>query len=407
MNAKGNKKDFTVRIKRLFGVHPARTLGKSFLSALLAGLMLLIFTLSARAEFYEFIAEDDWTELEPELQEMSDTDPTLEQFLLAWLYKESINKKGKQTVLNAPLEGGMFIHISGSSGTIYDGEIPVFILNGKRLSNPTQVKVPEAIKQIDVQDLYTIGLVRGTKAAEYGVSDLQQKVLIVATNDWAAEHMVRKEDKGMEDALEEKKVYTDSMTMIVNHYIRSADFFMSSNTGADPATIQFKISQKDNPTSNPIYILNGREVPISRYGKIPPSLRKVRIDSLVILSEEAAAQYGERGQEGGVYLLYDQLEGEKPVGRLTAEEKKAIRSSLLVEADETEKEVQVSFNVPTTQMVKVHILDRENEVVRQLSNSWKWTGPKNFKWSYEDISAGTYTLKIEVGELVVLREIRL
>jgi len=406
MNARGNKKDFTVRIKRLFGIHPTRTIGKSFLSAFLAGLMLLIFTLSARAEFYESIAEDDWSEMESVTADTT-IDATLEQFLLAWLYKDPATK-GKHMRLNVPLEGGMSIDISGSSGTIYDGSIPIYFLNGERVDNPNQARIPSMIKDIDVQDLYTIGLIRGTKTEKYGVSDLQQKVLIVATNDWAAENIVKKEKETRRERVEEEEeVYSDSMKMIVNHYIRSNDFFMSSNTGLKPATIELKISQTDNPTSYPIYILNGKEVPINRYGKFPPSLRKVRIDSLVILSEEQAIKYGERGQEGGVFMLYDKLEGEKPIGRLTKKQKRAVESSLLIKVDALAEELEVSFNLPATKMIKVHVLDQENEEVKQLANSWKWPGEKKFNWTFKDLAKGAHKLKIEVGELVLLRNIEL
>lgn len=406
MNARGNKKDFTVRIKRLFGVQPTRTIGKSFLSALLAGLMLLVFTLSARAEFYEFLVEDDWSEVE-EITADTIVDATLEQFLLAWLYKDSA-AKGKHMTLNVPLEGGMSIDISGSSGTIYDGNIPVFFLNGQQVDNPSNNRVPSEIKNIDVKDLYTIGLIRGTKAAEYGITDLQQKVLIVATNDWAAEHIVKEEkEEKVAAAKEKEKVYTDSMSMIVNHYIRAEDFFMSSNTGRKPASIQFKISQEDNPTSYPIYILNGKEVPISRYGKFPTSFRKVKLDSLVILNDEQAAKYGARGQEGGVFLLYDQLEGEQPAGRLSRKEKRAVESSLLIKVDAVAKDLEVSFNLPVTKMIKVHVLDQENEEVKQLADSWKWAGEKKFNWKFGEETSGAYRLKIEVGELVILRDIQL
>lgn len=406
MNARGNKKDFTVRIKRLFGIHPTRTIGKSFLSAFLAGLMLLIFTLSARAEFYEFIAEDDWSEME-QLTADTTIDATLEQFLLAWLYKDPATK-GKHMVLNVPLEGGMSINISGSSGTIYDGNIPIFFLNGQQVDNPSNIKVPSAIKNIDVKDLYTIGLIRGTKAVEYGITDLQQKVLIVATNDWAAEHIIKEEkEEKVEETTEKKKVYTDSMSMIVNHYIRAADFFMSSNTGRKPASIQFKISQEDNPTSYPIYILNGKEVPISRYGKFPSSFRKVKIDSLVILNEEQAAKYGARGKEGGVFLLYDQLEGEQPIGRMSRKEKRAIESSLLIKVDNIAQELEVSFTLPTTKMIKVHVLDQESEEVKRMTDSWTWPGEKKFNWKFGEEASGSYRLKVEVGELVMLRDIKL
>ncbi len=406
MNARGNKKDFTVRIKRLFGVQPARSLGKSFLSALLAGIMLLVFTLSARAEFYESLAEEDWSEVE---KVGADTaiNATLEQFLLAWLYKDPI-MKGKKITLNVPLEGGMSIDISGSSGTIYDGSIPVFFLNGQRVENPGELKVPEAIKNIEAKDLYKIGLIRGTKAAEYGISDLQQKVLIITTTDWAADNIVKeeKEDRGASTA-KKKKVYTDSMSMIVNHYIRADDFFMSSNTGRKPASIQLKISQEDNPTSYPIYILNGKEVPISRYGKFPPSFRKVKIDSVVILNDEQAVRYGARGQEAGVFLLYDQLEGKQPVGRMSRKEKRALESSLLIKVDNLAKELEVSFNLSTTKMIKVHVLDQENEEVKQMTDSWTWPGEKKFNWNFGEEVSGAYRLKIEVGELVMLRDIKL
>lgn len=408
MNARGNKKDFTVRIKRLFGVQPARSLGKSFLSALLAGIMLLVFTLSARAEFYEFLAEEDWSEVE-KVEADTTFDATLEQFLLAWLYKEPIIE-GKHMVLNVPLEGGMSIDISGSTGTIYDGDNAVFFLNGERVANPTNARVPAAIKAIDVKDLYKIGLVRGTKAAEYGISDLQQKVLIITTNDWAAEHIVKEEEEEKEVAAvapEKEKIFTDSMSMVVSHYIRADDFFMTSNTGRKPASIQFKITQEDNPTSYPIYILNGKEVPISRYGKFPPSFRQVKLDSVVILNGAQAAKYGARGQEGGVFLLYDELEGEKPVGRMSRKEKRAVESSLLIKVDALAKELEVTFDLPTTNMIKVHVLDQENEEVKQMADSWKFPGQKQFNWKFGTEVSGTYRLKVEVGELVMLRDIKL
>lgn len=406
MNARGNKKDFTVRIKRLFGIHPTRTIGKSFLSAFLAGLMLLIFTLSARAEFYEFIAEDDWSEKELVTTDTT-VNATLEQFLLAWLYKDPATK-GKHMKLNVPLEGGMFIDISGSSGSIYDGGIPVFILNGERVANPGKAKVPGAIKDINVLDLYTIGLIRGTKATEYGISDLQQKVLIVATNDWAAENLaVEEETPPVSEKKEAPKVHTDSMRMEVKHYIRNDDFFLTSQTGRKPASIQFKISQEDNPTSYPIYVLNGKEVPINRYGKFPPSLRKVLIDSLVILSNEHAAKYGERGQEAGVFLLYDSLEGDQPVGRLTRKEKRTIESSLLIKIDNVAKDLEVGFDLPTSKNVVIEVLDQENEMVKGMTNGWKMPGQKRFNWKFEEAFKGGYTLKIEVGELVMLRDIKL
>lgn len=407
MNARGNKKDFTVRIKRLFGVQPARSLGKSFLSALLAGIMLLVFTLSARAEFYEFLAEEDWSEVE-KVEADTTFDATLEQFLLAWLYKEPIIE-GKHMVLNVPLEGGMSIDISGSTGTIYDGDNAVFFLNGERVANPTNARVPAAIKAIDVKDLYKIGLIRGTKAAEYGISDLQQKVLIITTNDWAAEHIVKEEEEKEVAAVapEKEKIFTDSVSMVVSHYIRADDFFMTSNTGRKPASIQFKITQEDNPTSYPIYILNGKEVPISRYGKFPPSFRQVKLDSVVILNDAQAAKYGARGQEGGVFLLYDELEGEKPVGRMSRKEKRAVESSLLIKVDALAKELEVTFDLPTTNMVKVHVLDQENEEVKQMADSWKFSGQKQFNWKFGAEVSGTYRLKVEVGELVMLRDIKL
>lgn len=404
MNARGNKKDFTVRIKRLFGIHPTRTIGKSFLSALLAGLMLLIFTLSARAEFYESFAEEDWSEVQ-QMEADTTIDATLEQFLLAWLYKDS-NTKGKHMVLNVPLEGGMSIDISGSTGSIYDGTIPVFFLNGQLVDNPSNAKVPAAVKDIDVKDLYTIGLIRGTKSAAYGISNLQQKVLIIATNDWAADNLMEEKEIAAEE--EAPKVYSDSMTMEIRHYIRSKDFFMSSNTGMAPATIQFKITQEKSPTSYPIYILNGREIPINRYGKFPPSIRKLSIDSLVILEDEKAiAKYGERGQEAGVYLLYDKLEGDQPVGSLTRKEKKAIESSLLIKVDNLAKKLEVELDLPSTKYVKVHLLDEENEVVRQLTGSWTWPGEKTYSWIFGDKATGAHRLKVEVGELVMLRNIEL
>ncbi len=407
MNARGNKKDFTVRIKRLFGVQPARSLGKSFLSALLAGIMLLVFTLSARAEFYESLAEEDWSEVE-KVEADTTVDATLEQFLLAWLYKDPA-AKGKHMVLNVPLEGGMSIDISGSTGTIYDGNNAVFFLNGQRVDNPTNARVPAAVKDIDVRNLYKIGLVRGTKAADYGISDLQQKVLIITTNDWAAEHIVKEEEEKEVAAVvaEKEKVYTDSMSMVVSHYIRADDFFMTSNTGHKPATIQFKISQEDNPTSYPIYILNGKEVPISRYGKFPPSFRQVKLDSVVILNDAQAAKYGARGQEGGVFLLYDELEGEKPVGRMSRKEKRAVESNLLIKVDALAKELEVTFDLPSTNMVKVHVLDQENEEVKQMADSWKFPGQKKFNWKFGEEVSGVYRLKVEVGELVMLRDIKL
>ena len=127
----------------------------------------------------------------------------------------------------------------------------------------------------------------------------------------------------------------------------------------------------------------------------------------MILGKAEAAKYGERGQEAGVYLLYDQLEGEKPVGRLTNQEKRAVESSLLIKVDDQKKSLQVSLDLPSTKIVKVQVLDRENEVVRQLVNAWKWAGPKEFKWNFEDADQGKYKLKIEVGELVLLRDIEL
>ena len=407
MNARGNKKDFTVRIKRLFGVQPARSLGKSFLSALLAGIMLLVFTLSARAEFYESLAEEDWSEVE-KVEADTMVDATLEQFLLAWLYRDS-STIGKHMVLNVvPLEGGISIDISGSTGTIYDGENAVFFLNGQRVANPTNARVPTAIKDIEAKNLYKIGLIRGKKAADYGISDLQQKVLIITTNDWAAEHIVKEEKEEKVAPISKKeKVFTDSMRMVVNHYIRAEDFFMSSNTGREPASIQLRITQEENPTSYPIYILNGKEVPISRYGKFPPSFRQVKLDSVVILNDEQAAKYGARGQEAGVFLLYDELEGEKPVGRMSRKEMRAVESSLLIKVDNLAKELEVSLDLPSTKMIKVHVLDLENEQVKQMTDSWTWPGEKKFNWKFGEEVSGAYRLKVEVGELVMLRDIKL
>lgn len=423
MNAKGNKKDFTVRIKRLFGIHPTRTIGKSVLSALLAGLMLLIFTLSARAELLEFADANDWKAVTEAPVDATVTDATLAEFLHAWLYKDP-KYKGKKMVLNAPLEGGMFINISGSSGPINNDVIPVFILNGEIVANPNQVKVPDVIGKLDLETIYTIGLVRGTKAADYGINNTDQKVLVIATNDWAVDNLPAKEDKvkrgtvgatknddakkgyvGKDKAL---KVYSDSMTMEVKYYIRSNDFFMSSSLGEKPATLQIKLSQKDNPTSYPIYILNGKEVPINRYGKFPPSLRKVAIDSLVMMNDaEAASRYGERGQEAGVYLLYDKIEGEKPIGQLTAKETREIESSMLLVTDDLAHEMKLSFRLPSTKHVNIKVVDQEGEERKLLANGWKLTGDKELKWAPSEDTKGDFKLLIQIGEKLYTRSFSL
>lgn len=182
---------------------------------------------------------------------------------------------------------------------------------------------------------------------------------------------------------------------------------MSSNTGREPASIQLRITQEENPTSYPIYILNGKEVPISRYGKFPPSFRQVKLDSVVILNDEQAAKYGARGQEAGVFLLYDELEGEKPVGRMSRKEMRAVESSLLIKVDNLAKELEVSLDLPSTKMIKVHVLDLENEQVKQMTDSWTWPGEKKFNWKFGEEVSGAYRLKVEVGELVMLRDIKL
>jgi len=414
MNAKGNKKDFTVRIKRLFGVHPTRTIGKSFLSAFLAGLMLLVFTLSARAELLEFADANDWKAVTEAPSDKAVTDATLAEFLYAWLYKDP-KYKGKKMVLNAPLEGGMYINISGSSGPIHDDAIPVFILNGEIVDNPSQVKVPDVIGNLDLQTVYSIGLVRGTKAADYGINDTHTKLLIIATNDWAVDNLPAKEDKVKRGTVgsaknddakkghigkdKAPKVYSDSMTMEVKYYIRSDDFFMSSSLGDKPATLQIKLSQEDNPTGYPIYILNGKEVPINRYGKFPPSLRKVAIDSLVILGEaQAAGQYGERGQEAGVYLLYDKSEGEKPIGQISPKENREIESSMLLVTDNLAHEMKLSFRLPSTKHVNIKVFDQEGKELKLLANGWKLTGDKSLTWAPSEDVSGTFELRIQIGE---------
>lgn len=423
MNAKGNKKDFTVRIKRLFGIHPTRTIGKSVLSALLAGLMLLVFTLSARAELLEFAEASDWKAITEAPVDTTAMDATLAQFLYAWLYKDA-QYEGKKMVLNAPLEGGMFIDISGSSGPIYDDAVPVFILNGEVVSNPSQIKVPDAIGKLDLETIYSIGLIRGTKAADYGIKDTNTKLLIVATNDWAVINLPAKKDKvkrgkvgatNNDDAKkgyvgEDKspKVYSDSMSMEVAYYIRSDDFFLSSSLGETPARIQMKISQEDNPTSYPIYILNGKEIPINRYGKFPPAIRQVKIDSLVILEKvEAASRYGERGQEAGVYLLYNKMEGEKPVGQLTNKENREIESSMLLITDDLAHEMKLSFRLPSTKHVNVKVFDQEGNEIKQLANGWKLTGEKDLKWSPSEDTKGDFKLLIQIGEKLYTRSFSL
>lgn len=423
MNAKGNKKDFTVRIKRLFGIHPTRTIGKSVLSALLAGLMLLIFTLSARAELLEFAEASDWKEEIETPVDTTATDATLAQFLHAWLYKDPIYK-GKKIRLNAPLEGGMFIDLSGSNGPVNDDAIPIFILNGEVVANPNQVKVPDVIGALNLQRIYTIGLVRGTKAADYGINDTEQKLLIVATNDWAVINLPAKEDevkrgrvgvtnnddskKGNVGEDKAPKVYSDSMSMEVAYYIRSDDFFLSSSLGETPARIQMKISQEDNPTSYPIYILNGKEIPINRYGKFPSSIRKVKIDSLVILDDvQAGGLYGERGQEAGVYLLYDKSEGEKPIGQITPKESREIESSMLLVTDNLAHEMKLSFRLPSTKHVNIKVFDQEGKELKLLANGWKLTGDKSLKWAPSEDVSGTFELRIQIGEKLYTRSFTL
>lgn len=404
MTATGQNKDFTVRIKRLFGIQPTRTLGKSFLSASLAGLLLLVFTFSARAELLEFMEDDGRVEEIAQPVDTSSIDATLEEFLLAWLYKEPAFK-GKKMALNAPLEGGLFIHLNGSSGSIYDENIPLFFLNGQQLPNPGNVKVPAAIGQLDLQTIYTIGLVRGEKSKEYGINDLDQKLVIVATNEWAAENLPKPERKDRSIKKEEEpKVYTDSMLMEIKYYMRSGDMFMGGNIEQKPITVQFKISQEDNPTSYPIYILNGKEVSINRYGKFPSELRKVQIDSLVIMNEElAASRYGERGQEAGVYLLYDKLEGEKPIGQLSQQQLQQIESSIQITTAADAPEMALQFELPIVKPVNLQVLNEKGELIKQLANGWKLSGKNEFTWRPAEGEKGTYTLRLQIGDEVIIK----
>jgi hypothetical protein len=204
------------------------------------------------------------------------------------------------------------------------------------------------------------------------------------------------------------KVYTDSMTMEVKYYIRSDDFFMSSSLGEKPATLQIKLSQEDNPTSYPIYIMNGKEIPINRYGKFPPAIRKVEIDSLVILDNaQAASRYGERGQEAGVYLLYDKIEGEKPIGQLTAKENREIESSMLLVTDNLDHEMKLNFNLPSTKHLDIKVVDQEGKTLKQLAKGWKLAGAKDFKWSPNEDMKGDFELLIQIGEKLYTRSFTL
>lgn len=207
---------------------------------------------------------------------------------------------------------------------------------------------------------------------------------------------------------DQKSLQVDDLKLILTDFAEPKDLSKASHQriSTEGGILIRSILDKDG--NHPLILLDGRQVSPQSNELRALSPKEIKAIEVIDSGPELAA-FGEAGKYGVLKVFTRSPETELRKNTLETPEMKALRSgiesSLQVNPNPFNQEIQLQFILPRAGRTQVSIFDQNGRLVQVLADQQMDTGQQQFTWNGQGVPAGNYLVTVRSGGVTVSKSI--